>query len=409
MSELTGIAADWVIRGRASAPSISGGAVVLAADGKTLVAVGPKEELELRFPTTHFRSLHGVLMPGLINTSVALEDEGLSVRGGEGQFAFDVALAGARSERGDEISVDDVRRRCAKIAACGTAAVGVVSTTLLDVSTLSASGLVSRVFHPIRGMREETAAVMLQLATELHGERSHGLRVQNALHSIYALHPKAVAVVLSRLERDEDRVFLPLCTGPVERASLLNGSGPFDAMLAAHPESQRDWPVPACDPVSYATQLDALCARTVVASLLDATAGELGRVAAWCTHASITPRQNLLTDARLPDVATMHALGLSIALGTGSVAAVPDGDVLEEVAALAARFPQMPAQVLLSFALDHGARALGVQACLGTLEEGKSPGVVGVAFDTRVEADPATFVLRERRRPREVLAKPSES
>lgn len=398
-----------MVVGSRDAPSIADGAIVLESDGKTLAAVGPKFELVAQFPDARFESHHGVLIPGLINASVTLEDEGLAAVGGQGYFAHDLALARARAERADEVDVDALKRRCGKLRETGTVAAGVVSTTLLDANAIRESGIIARVFHPVRGMREETAAVMLQLADELVRERGNSLRVQRSLHSLYALHPKAVTVVISDATEADARILVPLCTGAVERASLLDAPNPFDSLLSASPDNARDWPSPACDPISYATQLDALSARTFVSGLIDATAGELGRIAAWTQLAGVTPRQDLFTDARMPDVATMLALGLEVAVGTGSVAVVPDVDVLEEVRAIAARFPQFSAAGLLPLAMEHGARALGVDARLGSLRPGKSPGVLLVESKTPVTSDPAAFVLREKRGARRLLVGASES
>jgi cytosine/adenosine deaminase-related metal-dependent hydrolase len=103
----------------------------------------------------------------------------------------------------------------------------------------------------------------------------------------------------------------------------------------------------------------------------------------------------------------MLEVGLRPALGTDSLASCASLDVLEEARALHERFPSVPPRTLLAMATCFGAEALGLGTALGTLAEGKRPGVIAFEHVAGAPpADPERFVLSRRSSSRKVLARP---
>jgi cytosine/adenosine deaminase-related metal-dependent hydrolase len=98
---------------------------------------------------------------------------------------------------------------------------------------------------------------------------------------------------------------------------------------------------------------------------------ELERIAARGATLVTCPRGNLLTGAGIPPVAAFYASGVPIALGTDSLASVPDLNLFSELAELRRLSPSTPAGRLLESATINGARALGFESDFGTIEPGK--------------------------------------
>ena len=92
------------------------------------------------------------------------------------------------------------------------------------------------------------------------------------------------------------------------------------------------------------------------------------------------PRSNLHIGGRLPDVEALVEEGLPLAIGTDSLASVPDLSPWAEMATLAAHFPAVPAARWLDAATRGGARALGLRG-VGALTPGARPGVLDVLVD----------------------------
>ncbi len=63
--------------------------------------------------------------------------------------------------------------------------------------------------------------------------------------------------------------------------------------------------------------------------------------------------------------------GVPVALGTGSLASAPDLDMFAEMAALTVEHPGLSPAAVLRMATLTGARALGLQDDLGSIEAGK--------------------------------------
>jgi aminodeoxyfutalosine deaminase len=92
----------------------------------------------------------------------------------------------------------------------------------------------------------------------------------------------------------------------------------------------------------------------------------------------LCPLANLYIQNTLPPVELLRQHGATIALGTDSLAGNRQLSIWAEVQALQTAFPHIPLAEMLQWATLNGARALGMEATLGSFEKGKRPGVVCV-------------------------------
>jgi len=93
-------------------------------------------------------------------------------------------------------------------------------------------------------------------------------------------------------------------------------------------------------------------------------------------HFVLCPKSNLYLENALPDLPTMLDMGLDICLGTDSLSSNDTLSILEEMKVLHRSFSQLSFDALLRMATINGARALGMADRFGTLEPGKSPGLL---------------------------------
>jgi len=97
-----------------------------------------------------------------------------------------------------------------------------------------------------------------------------------------------------------------------------------------------------------------------------------GRALTFC----LCPNANIYISGELPDVEGLVRSGFPIVVGTDSLASNHGLSILEELKTLERAFPELRAGQLLQWATLNGARALGMEAGLGTFAPGKQPGVV---------------------------------
>ena len=90
----------------------------------------------------------------------------------------------------------------------------------------------------------------------------------------------------------------------------------------------------------------------------------------------LCPNANLYISGQLPDVELLQRHGCRIVIGTDSLASNHQLSILEELKTLQRAFPQLSTPTLLQWATESGARALQLDAVLGSFSPGRQPGVV---------------------------------
>jgi 5-methylthioadenosine/S-adenosylhomocysteine deaminase len=151
---------------------------------------------------------------------------------------------------------------------------------------------------------------------------------------------------------------------------LLNGSGPLESIagLLVPPTGKR--PVASLEEVLGP---ELLCAHCV-----EVDAGEARVLAAHEVPVAHCPRSNALLGCGIAPLAELRAAGVTVGLGTDSPASTPSFDVFEELRSAVSlararerRAEALPAAEALALATVEAARALRLDAEVGTLTAGK--------------------------------------
>lgn len=97
-----------------------------------------------------------------------------------------------------------------------------------------------------------------------------------------------------------------------------------------------------------------------------------GRDVYYC----LCPKANLYIEGKLPKILNFIPSNDRMVIGTDSLASNDTLNILEELKAIAAEVSQIDFLQLLKWATINGAKALGLDAQLGSIEVGKRPGLV---------------------------------
>jgi aminodeoxyfutalosine deaminase len=92
----------------------------------------------------------------------------------------------------------------------------------------------------------------------------------------------------------------------------------------------------------------------------------------WAT----CPNANLYIENRLPDYRIFTTAGAQMTIGTDSLTSNWQLNILEEMKVILKNYPDLGLETVLPWATINGARALGWDKQLGSLEKGKTPGLV---------------------------------
>jgi cytosine/adenosine deaminase-related metal-dependent hydrolase len=120
--------------------------------------------------------------------------------------------------------------------------------------------------------------------------------------------------------------------------------------------------------------------------------GELDRLKSKGATLVTCPRGNIRTGAGTPPVAAFYESGVCVAIGTDSLASVPDLNLFSELAELRRLAPGVAAGALLESATINGARALGFESDFGTIEPGKRDRLIVVDVPDSI-GDPEEHLL----------------
>lgn len=138
-------------------------------------------------------------------------------------------------------------------------------------------------------------------------------------------------------------------------------------------------------PLARLQTLGLLSPRLLAVHMTQLDEGEIEAVAAAGVHVIHCPESNLKLASGLCPVQRLTDAGVNVALGTDGAASNNDLDMLGEMrtAALvgklaAADASAVPANLALRMATLHGARALGLDQEIGSLEPGKAADIVAV-------------------------------
>jgi cytosine/adenosine deaminase-related metal-dependent hydrolase len=142
-------------------------------------------------------------------------------------------------------------------------------------------------------------------------------------------------------------------------------------------------------PVAFANEVGLLTPRTVLAHAVWLTDRDIATLSKTRTNISHCPSSNTKLASGIARVPEMLKKGVNVALGCDGGPSNNSYDMIREMK-LAAYIHKvrlsdpmtMPAETVLEMATVHGARAIGMQDRLGTLEPGKLADIVLVDLDS---------------------------
>ena len=363
---------------------IPGGVVTIR--GPRIVAVGHRPE------AGEVRDLRNVaILPGLINAHTHLEFSNLAEPLGEpGVPLADWVGEVVRFRQSDRYAPGQaVRLGLQECLASGTTALGEIAQVGWQAGPFETGMPDATVFLEWIGLTAERMA-QNRIEAERHlAVASSGWRPGLSPHAPYSVHPALVhrAVALSAERRVP--VAMHLAESREEIELLGSARGPLRGFLedlgiwnpAIFPPGRR--------PLDYLRALaEAHRALVVHGNYLDDE--EIAFLAEHRDTMTVVycPRTHAFFGHAEHPLPGLLSAGARVALGTDSRASSPDLSLLAEMRFVARRFPQIARRVVLSLGTRGGARALGRDHELGTLEPGMLADLAVVALPDRDVDDP---------------------
>jgi cytosine/adenosine deaminase-related metal-dependent hydrolase len=242
------------------------------------------------------------------------------------------------------------------------------------------------VFHELLGFRERDGALLESTRRLRTAAAAAGARVSLAPHAPYSTSLELFAAIRRAVNENVPPIMsVHLGESPEEVEFLAKGSGAWRGMLETIGAWRDDWKMPACDPVGYLDRHGLLDDKTLVVHGVQFGDAELRRLAQIGATLVTCPRSNQWVGVGYPPIERFYESGVAVAVGTDSLASVEDLNLFSELQIMRRLAPKVPAARILESATLVGARALGLDAELGSLTAGKRAEILAIALPGPVD------------------------
>jgi aminodeoxyfutalosine deaminase len=334
---------------------------------------------------TGMRDLGDVaLLPGLINAHIHLELSWLRGRVPPANQFTDWVKQLIPTRRGiervgDPIVMEAIAAAITELRESGTIAVGDISNSLASAGPMAAAGLRGVIFHELLGFKERDGTLVEASRDARSNAASHGIPVSLAPHAPYSTSPELFQAIRREVARSSCPISsVHLAESEEEVELLASGTGRWRGMLELIGAWRDDWSIPGCGPAEYLEGLGVIDARTLVVHGVQLTPASLSRVADSGATLVTCPRSNRWVGVGYPPIDRFYQSGVQVAVGTDSLASVEDLNLFSELKAMRYLAPSIPARKFLESATLVGAKALGLEADLGSLTPGKQARMIAV-------------------------------
>jgi len=363
------------------APLIEDGALLV--EGGCILAIGRHADLAAAHPRAAASDFgDAVLLPPLVNAHTHLElssyPEWCSAwqdLPGQGDFVGWIQhLIQVKSKLPRESYAAAIRKGIRTTLRSGCGAVGDILASHADCSAYRESPLLGRVYFEVLGvepdkLRQQLAQIASLCATAPFGRLLPGL----SPHSPYTLAPDLFTEVLAQVRQRQWPVTMHLGETADEVAFLAAAAGPIVERLYPYVGWQeRVPPAAGLRPVPWLLQHAPLPQQLLLAHGVQVSAAEAAQLAATRAGVVLCPRSNARFGVGRAPVAAYHQAGVTLALGTDSLASSPSLSVWDELAFAREWFAgELDPAAWLEIATAGGAALLGLGERLGQLAAGR--------------------------------------
>lgn len=370
--------------------------VVIADDNGVILALEPLE----RHDRTSVKYFPGAMVPGFVNTHCHLELSHMKgkVHTGTGLIPFITGVVTQRNSPSETIA-HAIRQAESEMLVGGIVAMGDISNTA-DTFGVKAKGR----------MRYHTFVELFDFLQDDNAEKTlqDGVAVYEQIElapgSSRSLVPHAPYSVSKELFRKINAfngekgisVSIHNQETPAEQSLFLENTGGFHDFYGKFGISLDKFEASGKTAIHYALAHMNPANRTIFVHNTLTSAEDIRAAQAWSPNVfwATCPNANLYIENRLPNYQAFLDTDAFVTIGTDSLTSNWQLSILEEMKTIARYQSYVPLDSLLRWATLNGARALGFDDTLGSLEAGKTPGLLVIEGMENERLSPGATVKR---------------
>lgn len=239
-------------------------------------------------------------------------------------------------------------------------------------------------FSPDNRTAEADFAALIAKFEALRATETALVKVGLSPHSPYTVGSRLLELIAQFSIIDSVPITIHAAESASEMELMTRGTGFF---VDVYEKFGFEWQSPMCTPIEYLERLGVLSARPLLAHCVNVSERDIARIANTGTKIAHCPKSNAKFGHGYAPFEMFLEAGISVGFGSDSVASNNVCDLLEEsrFASLAARNRDgsrrfIPAREILETATLGGARALGLDHLIGTLEPGNQADIAVVSL-----------------------------
>ncbi len=377
-----------------SSDFIENGAV--AIKGNRIAGVGNRSEIEAEFSGCDTEDLgEAVIMPGLVNCHSHLEITALRNALDDVEHDFRSWLLKLNSLR-SELTANDIEAAAVSGALEGAQA-GV--TCFGDIGRFAGAGMAALKTVGLRGtIYQETEfspdnrtadtdfVALTSKFEDLRSQETELVRAGLSPHSPYTVGSQLFEVIAQYSILNKVPITIHAAESASEMELLTKGAGFFTEV---YDKFGFEWHSPHSTPIEYLDRIGVLAAQPLLAHCVFVNEEDIKRIAGAGAKVAHCPKSNAKFGHGYAPVESMINSGITIGLGSDSVASNNICDLFEEsrFASLAARNRVGSSRFItsgeiLEIATLGGAKALGLESKIGTIEQGKDADLAVVSLSS---------------------------
>ncbi|MGI8494248.1 MAG: amidohydrolase family protein [Pyrinomonadaceae bacterium] len=376
-----------------SAAPISKGAVLIEKD--VILAVGTAENLKKDYPAAEAENFgEAVIMPGLVNAHSHLELTAMRGFLDHLENDFSAWLLTLSKTRGEKLSDEDI-----EISAIWGALEGLRGgvTCFADIGrygeagfeALKKTGLRGIVyqeteFSPVNSEAENDFARLEKKFLALKENETALVKAGISPHSPYTVSRRLFEIIGEYAVRENVPLSIHAAESKAELEFMLYGTGFFARI---YEKFGVEWQTPALDTIRYLEQTGILRAKPLLAHCVKVTDENLNIISKTDSRIAHCPKSNAKFGHGVAPFEKFLTNKLRVGFGSDSAASNNICDILEE-ARFASFFSRaredcaslISAREIIETAALGGARALGLETEIGTLETGKQADLIVISL-----------------------------
>jgi len=385
--------ASWLVP--ISSPPIENGSLVV--EGQRIVAVGQAK----RTDTNAIDLGDVVLMPGFVNAHTHLEltycHRRVPYRGTFVQWVQDL-VAIYQGDRSEDSLCASVREGLQQSLANGITTIGDIGYGQRSVGLWQKASLNIVGFLEVLGMgprRHEQHRQSFELLMTVCDEADMETSCQVGLspHAPYSADKDVYRRIIEYVTAAGRPICTHLAETPEELRFLADGTGPFRELLERWGLWDGSFQPPGCSPIEYAHRIGLLNCQPLLIHVNYVSDNDLDRLAACACHVVYCPRSHRFFGHEPHRYRDMQERGINVCIGTDSLASADSLSVLDELRYLRGAETVISSEQLLQMGTLAGARALGLDNEVGSLEPGKQADLTVVPLSVPGTSEPLDDIL----------------